>query len=59
MVTDCNGNKTHYINGKLYREDGPTIELADGENFWFYNDEYINCNSQEEFERIIKVKLFW
>jgi hypothetical protein len=28
-------------------------------NKWFFNGELIDCSSQEEFERIIKLKHFW
>jgi hypothetical protein len=53
------GIKYWYQNGKLHRLDGPAIEWYNGDKVWYYKDKYIECNSQEEFERIIKLKLFW
>jgi hypothetical protein len=35
------------------------IEYIGGYKEWYYEGEEINCKSQEEFERIIKLKLFW
>lgn len=35
-AVDAYGNKVWYKDGKLHREDGPAIELANGEKFWYY-----------------------
>ena len=53
------GSKYWYQNGKCHRIDGPAVEYSNGEKYWFYEGEEINCKSQEEFERLIKLKLFW
>ena len=53
------GDKEWWQNGKLHRLDGPAIENSNGEKYWYYEDQKIDCNSQEEFERYIKLKLFW
>jgi hypothetical protein len=53
------GYKAWYQNDKLHRMDGPAIEYHYGDKKWFYEGELIDCNSQEEFERLIKLKLFW
>jgi len=53
-VEYANGDKYWYQNDKLHREDGPAVEYADGFKSWYYNDAKINCNSQEEFSRIIE-----
>ncbi len=45
--------------GLLHRIDGPTIIYADGSQEWHYNGEKINCSSQKEFERLIRLKAFW
>jgi len=50
-----NGDKAWYQNGKRHRIDGPAIEFAYGK-VWYINDKYINCNTQKEFEKIIKEK---
>jgi hypothetical protein len=53
------GEKHWYQNGLLHRLDGPALEYSGGDKEWYYEDEYIDCKSQEEFERLIKLKLFW
>ena len=45
--------------GLLHREDGPAIEDSNGDKFWYINGENINCETQEEFERLLKIKAFW
>ena len=36
--TNSYGTKRWYLNGKLHREDGPSIEWADGDKEWWLND---------------------
>jgi hypothetical protein len=53
-----------FLNGKRHRLKGPAVEwlLDEGDegihNTWYYNGEVIPCKSQEEFERILKLKAF-
>ena len=54
-----NGHKEWFQNGLRHRTDGPAVEYFDGYKAWYYEDKYIKCNSQKEFERYIKLKLFW
>lgn len=54
-----NGDKYWFQNGKRHRLDGPAIEWQSGAKQWYYNDEHIFCQSQKEFERLIKLKVFW
>jgi hypothetical protein len=56
---EYNVYKEWYQNGLLHRLDGSAIECVDGKKYWFFEGKYIDCNSQEEFERYIKLKLFW
>jgi len=51
--------KWWYINGLLHREDGPAVEYADGRKIWYLNGKRINCSTQKEFERLLKLKTFW
>ena len=51
--------KCWYQNGKLHRLDGPSVECHDGDKVWYYQGEKIKCNTQEEFERLIKLRLLW
>jgi len=55
-----NENTVFYYdeNRKLHRADGPAAECFDVKK-WFYHGECIECNSQEELERILKLKAFW
>jgi len=49
-----------YYNGRCHRLDGPAISYFAGQDKeWYYNDEKIHCHSQEEFERLIKLRLLW
>ena len=43
----------------FHREDGPAIENKDGSRFWWYEGEYVECSSQQEFEKMLKLKAFW
>ncbi len=58
-VEYINGDKTWYLNDKRHREDGPAVELANGSKSWWINDKKINCSSNEEFLKLIKLKAFW
>jgi len=53
------GTKRWILNGKLHREDGPAIEYVNGPKYWWYHGERILCSSQEEFERLLKLKALW
>jgi hypothetical protein len=53
-----NGDKSYYMNGKLHREDGPAIDWAD-EKAYYYKGERTECTSQQEFERLLRLKAFW
>lgn len=54
----ADGSKWWYINGQLHRTDGPALD--DG-NFklWYYQGTKIDCKSQFEFERYLRLKAFW
>ena len=54
----ADGSKYWCINNNLHREDGPACEDADGSKLWCLNDQKIDCNSNEEFLRIVKMKAF-
>ena len=53
------GDKFYYINDKLHRLDGPAAIYNNGYEEWYYEGKRIDCNSQKEFERYLKLKLFW
>ena len=58
-VIESDGMKKWFRNGELHREDGPSIEFSDGDRYWYFNGERVNCSSNEEFLRLIKLKAFW
>ena len=53
------GHKWWYQNGKRHRLDGPALDFPSGNKEWYYQGKYIDCSNQEEFERLIKLKLLW
>jgi hypothetical protein len=58
-VEYINGDKEYYIHDKLHREDGPALEDINGNKFWYLNDVRIDCTTQEEFERLMSLRVFW
>ncbi len=59
FIKDRFGNIFWFCNDKLHREDGPAVEFQDGSKSWHLHGERIDCCSQEEFKRLLKVKAFW
>jgi len=53
------GTRFWYKDLLRHREDGPAVEYPGGYKEWWFNGEEINCSSQEEFLRIMKLKVFW
>ena len=58
-VESPNGDKAWWINGKCHRVNGPALEYADGKKVWYINGTRLDCSSQEEFERLMKLGSFW
>ena len=42
-----------------HREDGPAVIYSDGRKMWILHEKILDCSSQEEFERLMKLKAFW
>jgi len=57
-VEYMSGTKVWYVNGKRHRLDGPSFEYFDNQKLWYLNDNEIPVNSQEEFERYLKLIVF-
>jgi hypothetical protein len=53
------GKKIWFQHGICHREDGPAIIFPNGLERWFYHGEHVDCYSQKEFERLLKLKVFW
>jgi hypothetical protein len=58
-IENINGDKHWYLNGQSHREDGPACEFVNGHKSWWLNGEPIPCNTQDQFERLLKLKAFW
>ena len=54
-----NGYKSWYVEGKYHRIDGPAIEYSSGAKEYYYLGKYINCNSDEEYFKLLKLRAFW
>ena len=54
----ADGTKFWYLNGELHREDGPAIEYPNGSKYWYYKNNRIDCKDNQEFLRMIKLKMF-
>lgn len=48
-----------YQHGQLHRLDGPAVNEFNNKNLWYYKNKWIDCSSQDEFERLVKLKIFW
>jgi hypothetical protein len=42
-----------------HREDGPAIIDVDGSTKWYINGKRVECQSQKEFEQMMRMKAFW
>jgi hypothetical protein len=49
------GDFEWFKNGELHRLDGPAIQYGHNKEWWI-DGERINCSSNEEFLRIVKMK---
>jgi len=54
-----NGAKFWYQHNLLHREDGHAVEHVNGDKEWWFSGKRLHINSQEEFERYMKLKAFW
>jgi hypothetical protein len=58
LLIGVNGEKFYYLNNQRHREDGPAIEYPSRIKYWYYYGQYVNCQSQKEFEQWIKLRAF-
>ena len=54
----ASGDKSWLQYGEYHRLDGPAIDWENSKQWW-YRGKWILCSSQQEFEKIIKLKAFW
>jgi hypothetical protein len=48
-----------YFEGWRHRLDGSAVRLENGREQWWVNGEALDCQTQEEFERLMKLRAFW
>ena len=53
------GTKCWYLHDKLHRVDGPAAEYADGDKWWYLHGKRVDCQTQEQFLRLMNMKAFW
>ena len=56
-VEHTDGFKMYLVDGKFHRVEGPALLNNSGAKLWYFQDEYIDCTSQEQFETILKSRL--
>jgi hypothetical protein len=58
-VTHEDGTTEWWEHGARHRIDGMAIENSQGGGRWFYRGKFVECENQEEFERLVNLKAFW
>lgn len=51
------GLKTWWFEGQRHRIDGPAVDYFNFKE-WYYHGKKIECSTQEQFEKMIKLKAF-
>jgi hypothetical protein len=62
LVININKSKFYYKNNTLHRLNGPAYIAGivyGNKKEWAYYGQLIICKTQEEFEKLIKLKVFW
>jgi urease gamma subunit len=59
QTTFTDGTKLHLKDRLLHSNTGPAIEGSNGQKVWYFEGLKLPCSSQEEFEQLMKLKLFW
>jgi hypothetical protein len=54
-----NGDRFYLLNDNFHRVEGPAVELHNGIKGWWVNGKLIPCTTQEQFERLMRLKAFW
>ena len=53
ILIDRHGDKFWYKKGKCHRDEGPAVESADGDKWWFLHGKRM---SKEEHKRRVRIK---
>ena len=57
LYIKSNCEKYWYKNNQIHRINGPAY-LIDSYQYWYYNNEFVQCSNQKDFERIIRRMIF-
>src|ERR1039457_1987997 len=55
----ADGGKRYYENGKLHHLGRPAVDFINGYKEWWVNGKHLDCNPQEDFEQLMKLKASW
>lgn len=58
-ISSLYGYKAYYKKNKVHRLGGPAVEWENGNVEWYFEGSYVDCDSQEDFERLIKLRALW
>lgn len=58
-VEYTNGTKLWFQYGKCHRVEGPALIYPDGRSYWFYKGRQVECETKEEFDRLVRLISFW
>ena len=58
-VENKNGTKCWYYRGARHCSTGPAMEFPWGVNYWYFHGTEVPCRTQQQFERLLKLKVFW
>lgn len=58
-IESIDGSRYWYKYGQLHRKDGPAVIEASGREIWFYCGSQVNCRTQVEFNKLIKLYSMW
>lgn len=58
-VIQANGTKCWYYRDKRHCSTGPAMDFPWGTKYWYYHGTEVPCKNQKQFERLLKIKVFW
>ena len=58
-VEYAGGAKEWWVNGMRHRTDGPAAEWPSGIKDWYVDGVKIECENNEQFLRLMKLRVFW
>jgi hypothetical protein len=58
-VEYSNGSRLWKQHGEEHREDGAAVEYSNGNKYWYLHGEKLPCETQEEFEQLMRLRVFW